>query len=466
MLFQILIAAKIIHQLLYNLYLWQLKEYRIDRFSEHLQRKHDSFSSSWLHLTILAPISLKNLPKPTYKALFIFAFSCFVNILAFNPQQKPIFFASLLVSPLVVYAGILFLSPFEYAVRKAVYKYARYKINSLKEKHNLIVIGIVGSYGKTTTKNILSHIMSSKFNTITTEGSINTPLGISNIIIKQVSKKTELLIIEMGAYKKGEIKEICHIAKPSVAIITGIGTQHLGLFGNQQNLIQAKSEIVYELENNGALYINKNSKIKPILPKKPIFNITYYDYKKIPTSIKKNIPKNIPLYLRDCLAPAILIAASFNIDQKKIIDGVKKIKIPSGRGEVVAGINNSLIIDDSFSGSIEGLEGAINTMKKYKNKKKIIILSPFIELGTLSKKTHKKIGMLAASINSFLVVTSEEYFQHIKAGFGKKNNKIILEKNPNQILTSIENKIDKNTIILLEGRVNPQIKKLLFKKNV
>jgi len=240
----ILWCARLLLNLLSYIQLWYVKEYRFDRMLIHLKTKQ---GKRLLFLPWRRPPL-----KP--KACFIFIASALVLlgiyfILPLFIIWK-LFFMDILLFPITavfvliakvptwIYHGIL--------IRKA--------INKLQSHKKMIVIGITGSYGKTSTKEILATILGTKFKTLKTEASKNSPIGIAEVILSKLTPDDEVFIVEMGAYKPGEIREMCKIVKPSIGIVTAINEQHQDLFGSIDATVKAKYELIQGL-NDGKIAI-------------------------------------------------------------------------------------------------------------------------------------------------------------------------------------------------------------------
>jgi len=126
----------------------------------------------------------------------------------------------------------------------------------LDHHQKLIVIGVTGSYGKTSTKEILHQILSTKYKVLKTPSSYNTAVGVANVVLKELKNDHEIFIVEMGAYKKGEIKKICELTKPHIGIITGLNEQHLDRFKTIENTLKAKTELIEALPSNSVIALN------------------------------------------------------------------------------------------------------------------------------------------------------------------------------------------------------------------
>lgn len=154
-------------------------------------------------------------------------------------------------------AANLLIFPLEQMINGAYLRDARKRIKTLHPK----VIGITGSYGKTSTKYILHQILSQKFNTLMTPDSYNTPMGICKVIRGDLTAEHEIFIVEMGAYKRGDIRELCNLVSPEIGILTAVGPQHLERFKSIENIAKTKYELIESLPPNGLAVFNNDNEI-------------------------------------------------------------------------------------------------------------------------------------------------------------------------------------------------------------
>ena len=178
-------------------------------------------------------------------SLFILEFSLtkFVFPLLFLDALAMIFFSAL----------VLAYQPLAVILRNRLIKAAKRTRTSCKK---LLVIGVTGSYGKTSTKEYLAAILSEKFNVLKTREHQNSEVGISECILNELNDRHEIFVVEMGAYNRGGIKLLCDIVQPKIGVLTGINEQHMATFGSQENIIKAKYELIESLPNDGAAFFN------------------------------------------------------------------------------------------------------------------------------------------------------------------------------------------------------------------
>jgi len=178
-----------------------------------------------------------------------------------------------IANPLIISLAVLLTNPLSNFQKKRIIKKAAEKMRGLRK---IKVIGITGSYGKTSTKEFLHAILSRKYKVVKTEGNNNTNIGVAYTVLNRVSDDYDYFICEMGAYKREEIKEICDIVRPEIGILTGINEQHIDLFGSQENIVKAKFELIEALPEDGLAVINNKFKVQSSKFKVAVQNFQYF----------------------------------------------------------------------------------------------------------------------------------------------------------------------------------------------
>ena len=253
---------------------------------------------------------------------------------------------------------------------------------------SLIVIGITGSYGKTSVKEILAHLLTSKYKVCKTRGTDNTAIGVAKTILKNLNQSHQLFVVEMGAYTKGEIKKICNLVKPSIGIITGITNQHLGLFGSLDNIIKAKYELIKSLPANGLAVFNANNPHtkKMALETKHIKTISYYQPK------ATYITNLLGDYQQINIQAAVSVAKILKIPSSDIKLKLKTIPVFKTMMTRKKAIKQSVVIDDTYNANQQGFLAAIKHLDNLKNSHKVLITSGIIELGKSKQQVHQQIA--------------------------------------------------------------------------
>jgi len=247
---------------LFWLWLWQLKEYHWGRFKAH-------FETQKLRKLFFSLHGLRY-PKPTKKTIIILAFGILGELLIlfyFFSLPDCLFYFLLLVllifAPIIFYLLILFFQIPVFILTERTLNRARKKREqfsaqggSTKGGKNLLVIGITGSYGKTSTKEFLATILSQKFKVLKTKKHINAEIGIAKTILNELKPEHQIFIAEIGAYERGKIREVCRVLQPKIGILTGINEQHLSTFGSQESITAAKYELIKSLPEDGTAIFN------------------------------------------------------------------------------------------------------------------------------------------------------------------------------------------------------------------
>jgi len=368
-----------------------------------------------------------------------------------------------------------------YIIKKAREKRAKFK--------NLLVIGITGSYGKSTTKEFLATILSEKFNVLKTPKNQNSEVGISRCILKELKPQHEIFVVEMGAYRKGGINLLCSIAMPKIGILTGINQQHLALFGSQAKIIETKYELIENLPQKGLAIFNGDNEYclemykKTIIPKR----IYFREKPKPEMMIKADIfAENIKVekeYVSftvegfefkvnvlgkqniSNLLASILVARELGMSFEEIQRGCQKIKKEQGAMNLLEGKHNLILVDSSYSANPNGVISDIDYLNLFKGKK-VIVMPCLIELGKKSKEVHKKIGKEIGRVCDLAIITTKERFEEIKEGAlesGMKEENIAFVENAEEIFQRIEFFCVPGDVVLLEGRVPKELIKKLIK---
>ena len=308
-------------------------------------------------------------------------------------------------------------------------KLASYK----RSLYDIPVVAITGSVGKTSTKDIISHVLSKKYNVQKTSGNYNNHIGLPMTILGL--KDHNALVVEMGMNNLGEINKLSNIAKPTIAVITNIGTAHIGNLGSRENILKAKLEIIDGMDKNGVLFINNDNDLlnKYLDDIKRKINVVTFGINNKSDYMASNIVDNIfssdfkinninfsidvaglP-FIYNSLA-AYSIGKYLNISDNDIKDAIKNFKLTANRMEKITIRDNITLINDTYNASYDSVVAAIDLINKTNNKRKILLLGDILELGSYSKEIHEKIGnyILNKNIDVVILVGNEvKYIENI-----------------------------------------------------
>lgn len=286
---------------------------------------------------------------------------------------------------------------------------ARHHSNQL----SIPVIGLTGSNGKTTSKELVHAVLSRKFRTLATVGNLNNHIGVP-LTILSIDRTCEMAIIEMGANHVGEIALLCSIANPTHGFITNIGKAHIGTFGGFDQVIRGKSELYHHLiQNQGTVFINS---LNPILSgmakrfEKPVFYPAqgdYYHCERVDESYLLRVKAedgeiiNTQLtgsYNFENVAVALTIGKYFGIDGKRANEAVAAYSPGNMRSQVIRKGSNTIILD-AYNANPSSMEAAIGNLSKMKDARRIAILGDMYELGDETESEHARIGMVLRENN-------------------------------------------------------------------
>lgn len=444
-----------IKALLKILYIIQLKEYRLDRMKAFLK----TYSGKRFFL----PTRHILRPKLTAKIILIFLstflMSFFISFfLYFNLLDCKAFLAGLLLSyiliPLLIVASLGLFYPLETLVKRIIVLLAKRKISLFK---NLLKIGITGSFGKTGTKEILTSVLQVKYKICKTRGTDNTILGIAKTILKDLKENHQIFVVEMGAYKIGEISQICRLVNPKIGIITGVNEQHLELFGSLENTARAKFELVEALPKDGLAVLNSSNKYTLEMVEKAKCKVAFFGKRK--TKYKTSLVGD---HYQENIRAALVVADYLRVPQQKALKQIKKIKPFAQAIKIKKVKKGTTIIDDSYNSNPGGFLSALKLITGFKKKRKIIITPGIIELGKTSEKIHQNLGKQIAEVANWLILTDKNFYKPIFKGIKKAKKRIKVDVLNKSILEKLKKiKSNTDTLILLEGRVPLFVKKVL-----
>ena len=296
--------------------------------------------------------------------------------------------------------------------------------NYIRNKYNIPLIAITGSNGKTTTKDLLSYILSSKYNVLKNEGSKNNIIGVSDTLFK-LNENHEIIIMELGTNHLGEISYLSKMCNPNLGIITNIGSSHLEYFKNRKNIFEEKLSIIDGMSdkklivNGDDKYLKKINCFKCGLNKNndlKAYNIKeYIDYIEFNIYLDKEykiIFNNPGIHFINDILLAIKVSLDYKIDIKTIIDRINNFKLTNKRMNIIK-IKDNVLINDCYNASLESVIGGINYLKQIETKK-VLIIGDILELGKHSKRIHKKINKEVRKIKNKEVLTVGEYSKYIK----------------------------------------------------
>ncbi len=336
---------------------------------------------------------------------------------------------------IIMVANVL-MSPIERLINQRFYNEAK---EILAEMPHLRIIGVTGSYGKTSTKHYLYRILSEKYNVIMTPGSYNTPMGVIRTIREMMKPYHEVFIVEMGAKQLGDIKEICDLVCPTIGIVTAVGEQHLESFKSIENVQRTKFELIDALPSDGLGVINNDF---TYIANRPVNNVTVKRYAVAPGNdyhiedVEYGVVetrfavvgegRRIELTTKligECnlsnLMASVIVAIYLEVPEKSIRYGVSQIEQVEHRLNMKRTPGGLSIIDDAFNSNPDGARMALDVLSRVTTGKRIVITPGMIELGEKQVEYNQRFGKQMAGAADYVMVVGEYNRDAILAGLAE-----------------------------------------------
>lgn len=469
-----------------DLMMLQQNSYRNDRYNRWLSSSQDSTSTMRLvsGAVVLASLSTLSLPMISVGLVAIISIVNIFNLarrkykkpLVMTPRATRIFSVMLGLAAIIIAAVTILcvvrgysldlvattalavycfshafaiaantlLKPVEARINRKYYDDAKRIIDGMPD---LKIIGVTGSYGKTSTKHYLNRILSEKYDVLMTPGSFNTTMGVIRTIREYLKPYNEVFICEMGAKQAGDIKEICDLVHPSMGIVTAVGEQHLESFKTIENVQRTKFELVDALPADGLAVINDDF---PFVANRNVENVeciryavsakgaaqyTAEDITYTPsgTSFSVVTPAGERLafsthLVGECnvsnLLAAIIVALRLDVPVEKIRYAVANIEQVEHRLNMKRTPGGVTIIDDAFNSNPTGSKMALDVLKMMTGGRRIIVTPGMIELGDRQEELNRKFGESIAVSADIAIIVGTYNRDAIVAGIENVNNGI------------------------------------------
>ena len=345
-----------------------------------------------------------------------------------------------------------------------------------RENLKIPVIGITGSVGKTSTKEIISSVISTRYNVLKTEGNFNNEVGLPLTILR-IRDEHKVAVVEMGINHFGEMHRLSEIAKPDVCVITNIGQCHLEFLGSREGILKAKSEIFDFMNPEGYVCVNGDddmlSTIKEVHGEKPVtYGLTMKNDVYVTEVKSKGIfGSKATIYLNDetfdveiplpgehmvmnALA-ATCVGDLLGLKPEEIAEGIKNVKAVGGRSNLIA-LEDKTILDDCYNANPVSMKAAIDLLKQA-NTRKVAVLGDMFELGEGQEKMHGEIGTYAVEKDMDVLVCVGELSKNMYSAamqekeVSKKAIQIYYMKDTQETLEKIHSILEKDDTILVKA---------------
>jgi len=341
-----------------------------------------------------------------------------------------------------------------------------------RRKLDLRVIGITGSVGKSTTKEMVAEVLSQRYNTLKSPGNLNNEIGLPLSILK-LSSGYQRAVLEMGFYVPGEIAFLCDIAQPQVGVVTNIGTVHAERAGSQENIFIGKSELVQSLPEEGVAILNFDDPWVRKMEEKTRAQVFFYGLSSEADLWADNVEGQglegirfrlhykretlhvrVPLIGRHSVHTALRAAAVGLVEGltwQEIFDGLKQghtqLRLVAVRSKTGA-----LILDDTYNASPESMLAALNLLDELDGRK-IAVLGDMLELGQYERQGHEMVGLRAAQVASTLITLGERAHMIADAArrSGMRKSSVLEFDELEQIVNWLDENLSKNDSVLIKG---------------
>lgn len=464
----------------------QQKEYRFDRVFLFLRSKEGLKELVRLlpKKTDFSKVGLKR-PKVTHRSLLlslifiVFSFVYFKVALAWGFEflnrwyPYPLWYKFLVLLVLmVVYLFTIpvfaMLSAIPTVVLAYIQTYKRlFQAKNVLTAHKPKIIGITGSYGKTSTKVLLAHVLQKKYSVFMTPKSYNTKYSVANSVVHGYNGE-EIAIIEYAAYKKGEIKELAKWIRPELAIITGLAMQHVGLFGSLREIISAKSELVASLPQGSSVVCNvydedtkqifdagsDKNKAK-LIAVGPEYSDVKFESVRINqdgklqlewdgTTIKTQL---IGTQYRELVHLVIVTALKLNVLKQDIISSLESFTPDEKFVYIFSLPNGARVVDDGDTSNPKGFSAMIKLAKVLKATKKVLVTPGIVDLGNDSKEIHLQLAQKSKKVFDQVVYVGDAGREEFKTVFAGE----LLHSS--EQLRELISTLDGDDLVVIEGRM-------------
>ena len=396
--------------------------------------------------------------------------------------------------PLLLTLSNLLLIPVESRIQKKYWSQAQHKLQQL----NPYVIGVTGSFGKTSVKHILGHILATTSSAFITPGSVNTPMGIARMIRERLSDSHKYFVVEMGAYRKGSIAKICQLVSPKLGIITSIGDAHYERFQSLENTAEAKLELADAvLAADGTMVLAAPVSQFQAFARRPwqqnkavgkhlqLCDLDWHDQEKSSSVAHKDLTQiclkaahqtanglsvkiedkgrgqsyilQVPIYgihQAKNIALAFATARVLEIDPESIITALKSLPQIVHRLEVKPQANGAIIIDDAFNANVDGFIAALEVLNVLVQKpgRRILVTPGLVEMGDNHDEAHSQLGQKSAEqVDIALVVLSSRIPTFVESFRAGKGGRLIECETFDQAQQWLQQNTSSRDVVLLEN---------------
>ena len=493
----------------YDVQMFQLNSYRVERYARWFGGGHKHIRS--LIILALAVVGFfansKFLP---FSAIFMLVLACrefsskYKTPIVYTMRVKRLLLTALLLTAAALYATWVFLpkylacvallllvlpvvmllanlinKPIEAAISRWYYNDAKRILRSMPD---LTIIGITGSFGKTSTKNYLYRILSERYNVLMTPGNFNTTLGVVRTVREQLKPYHQIFIVEMGAKQTGDIKEICDLVHPTIGIVTAVGEMHLETFHSVDNIFATKFELIDALPSNGMGVINLDSehiasRIAHYHSHTNLISYGVHNHDAEYRSVNIAYSSTQTSFDVDCrgdiregyatrlagrgnllnLLAAVAVADKLQVPESLQKRAIRQIEQIEHRLSIKRAEGGVTILDDAYNSNPAGAQMALEVLRHFERKEqaqRIVVTPGFVELGERQEALNRELGRQIAEACDVAIVVNRTNREALLAGLRDKDfneKQLIIADTLNEALAHLRQILRAGDIVLYEN---------------
>lgn len=436
----------------YSLHMLQLEEYKLDNYRKWISsNKERAYGIKKSSQPVKKPLVFTQRARRLYTTnLILCGILLLIPSILYISLNKillliillPVAMGVFVLQPDTMYFSNMVMLPIENRINMGFYKSAQGKI---KEREDLRVVGVTGSFGKTSTKFIIGTILEEKYRVLNTPESYNTPMGLSKVINNDLNEDHEIFIAEMGARQIGEIKEVAELCQPNIGVLTSVGPVHIETFKNIENIMKTKYELIEELPADGVAIFNyDNDHIKRLADKtfkeKILYGLDNVENLDIYADDIEVSEEGSSFVLRDkegnsvaCrtkllgrhniynLLAGASVARTLGLSFEEISQGINKVEPIPHRLNIINPGTGVIIIDDAFNSNPIGTKAALEVLGQFKEGKKIIVTPGMVELGEMEEEANREFGNNIGKVCDYVILVGENRTKPIYQGLMEVN---------------------------------------------
>lgn len=515
-------AFRTVRAVLWHVMLWQVKEYRYDRMRAHLAlpSTRRAFFAPWqlgawavLLASFVLPTPLSVLitflffaeealltsweiiqrtiarPRPTMRALMCSggSLALLLGIAVAFWSQQPGMTAQLLlilhrITLIVVALSVAATHPLAKRGKNTrITRVARL----IAARADLTVVGITGSMGKSSTKVFLTHLLEPDQPVRTTPSNTNTETGVADFILRSLTPEDRVLLVEMGAYRRGEIARLASLCRPRIGILTAIREQHLDLFGSRSALASAKGELLEALPADGVAIVNGDDPLCEAAARKTrarriirfglgaesdvraeeiVVQSNTLDFTLLADgdSARVHVPLLGAQQIPNLLA-AVAAARTLGVPFIRLPERLAGLTPLPRTMELQHGRRGARVVDDSYTVNPDGVVAALEYFPHAREPRRIVVMTTMIELGPAARSAHRRVGdTLARVAPELVIITAPDFAADVMDAARERGfpaDRFVVSASVPDILKRLDPILNPETIVLLEGRIPDELRR-------